>query len=137
MQSAGYSGTPLVQKLGIKPGVAVHALDAPPHYEELLDPLPDGAHILRDHLSGPSTFIHLFASERAKLEQHLEGVIKNLEPTGILWISWPKKASGVPTDITEDVLRTVCLPTGLVDVKVCAVDATWSGLKFYWRNELR
>jgi hypothetical protein len=133
---AGYSKTPLAQKLGIKPGVEVSALNAPLGYRELLAPLPAGVSFT-DQATAGAGFVHLFVTERSVLEKELKRLRKALDDAGILWISWPKKSSGVASDITEDVIREVCLPLGLVDVKVCAVDDTWSGLKLMIRREER
>lgn len=134
--ATGYSGTPLAKKLGIKPGTAVHAINAPPHYCDLLAPLPSEVTFRSDVASGAS-FVHLFALVRADLAPALEHIRPLLATDGMIWVSWPKKASNVPTDITEDTIRAVALPMGLVDVKVCAVDATWSGLKLVIRKALR
>ena len=133
---AGYSKTPLAQKLGIKPGATVVALGAPAGYRKLLAPLPEGVSF-NDKPAAGSSFIHLFVSERRTLEKGLKRMRKILADAGTLWVSWPKKASGVATDITEDVIREICLPLGFVDVKVCAVDETWSGLKLMIRRENR
>ena len=133
---AGYSKTPLAQKLGIKPGTTVAVLGAPAGYKKLLAPVPEKVSFA-DKASAGSSFVHLFVSERRTLEKELKRLRTLLEDAGILWISWPKKASGVTTDVTEDVIREVCLPLGFVDVKVCAVDETWSGLKLMIRRENR
>ncbi len=133
---AGYSGTPLAQKLGIKAGQRVVTLNAPGNYSKLLAPLPDAVSFAGKAAAGAG-FIHLFISERKALEKELKRLRKLLADTGVLWISWPKKSSGVPTDVTEDVIRAVALPLGFVDVKVCAVDETWSGLKLMVRRENR
>ncbi|MEM7354340.1 MAG: DUF3052 domain-containing protein [Acidobacteriota bacterium] len=130
--SAGYSGTPLAKKLGIKPGIRVVALGAPPDYAELLAPIPDGASLV-DTLSKSAAFVHFFTTERATLETELPQLKAALAADGILWISWPKKAAKVKTDLDGNVVRQLGLAIGLVDVKVCAVDATWSGLKFVYR----
>jgi len=129
---AGYSGTPLAKKLGIKPGFEVVALGAPSNYPMLLDPIPDGATLVAE-LPVSATFIHFFHTERAVLEAELPRLKAALVANGILWISWPKKAAKVPTDLDGNVVRRLGLETGLVDVKVCAVDETWSGLKFVYR----
>jgi hypothetical protein len=135
--SAGYSGTPLVRKLGLKPGWRLAVLDGPADLGALLgDELPAGLRIVR-RLAGPVDAVWLFARERRVLERRLPGVLAALAPEGTLWLSWPKKASGGATDITEHVLREVVLPTGWVDTKVAAVDETWSGLRFALRRELR
>lgn len=132
----GYSKTPLAQKLGITAGTKVAALNPPRDYRELLAPLPADVSFTNKP-SGGSKFVHLFVIERRILEKELKRLRKTLFDAGVLWISWPKKASGVTTDITEDVIREVCLPLGFVDVKVCAVDETWSGLKLMIRRENR
>jgi hypothetical protein len=133
---AGYSGTPLSKKLGIKPGSHVYAKDPPAGYRKLLAPLPEGVRF-STRLATGMEFIHLFTSSRAKLASSLPPLKKKLKADGILWISWPKKVSGVGTDVTEDVIRNLALPLGLVDVKVCAVDDAWSGLKLVIRKENR
>jgi hypothetical protein len=133
---AGYSKTPLAQKLGIKAGTKVAAMGAPAGYRKMLAPLPEKVSFT-DKVSAGSAFVHLFVSERRTLDKELKRLRTLLDDAGILWISWPKKSSGVTTDITEDVIRDVCLPLGLVDVKVCAVDETWSGLKLMIRRENR
>lgn len=133
---AGYSTTPLAQKLGIKPGAKVAALNAPAGYRKLLAPLPAQVS-LTDKAAAGAGFVHLFVTERRVLEKELKRLRKLLDDAGVLWVSWPKKSSGVGSDITEDVIREVCLPLGLVDIKVCAVDDTWSGLKLMIRREER
>jgi len=133
---AGYSGTPLARKLGIGTGCRVWLAQAPANYKTLVAPLPEGVMFV----SKPSKTIdvaHLFTSKRRELEKVLRSLRNTLKPDAAIWVSWPKKASNVPTDITEDVIREVALPMGFVDVKVCAVDETWSGLKLVVRKELR
>jgi hypothetical protein len=132
----GYSTRTLVDKLGIKPGTRVTTLSAPPDYAGLVGPLPEGA-TLRSRLSASPEFIHLFARRRHELEAEFPRVAKALPDTGVLWISWPKNGSGVDTDLTENVVRELGLPLGLVDVKVCAVSRVWSGLKFVRRVSQR
>jgi hypothetical protein len=134
--TAGYSGTPLAQKLGIKAGQRVVVIDGPAAYRQLLSPLPEAVSF-SIKVDSATTFIHLFVSERKTLEKQLKRLRKLIADTGTLWISWPKKSSGVATDVTEDVIREVALPLGFVDVKVCAVDQTWSGLKLMIRRENR
>ena len=132
----GYSGTPLVKKLGFKPPLTLVALNAPAEYSSWLGDLPGGVQIV----SKPGRRIvaaHLFSTRRAELAKTLASLRDRLDPAGFVWVSWPKKASKVPTDITEDVIRDVCLPMGLVDVKVCAIDETWSGLKLVVRLQNR
>jgi hypothetical protein len=134
--TAGYSGTPLAKKLGYKPGFRVCVVNAPPNYRKLLAPLPEG--LAFGARPGKSTqVVHLFTKSKAELEKALLSYLKVLGTDATIWISWPKKSSKVPTDITEDAIRAVALPMGLVDVKVCAVDETWSGLKLVLRKELR
>jgi hypothetical protein len=135
-EMAGYSKTPLPQKLGIKGGTNVVALGAPAGYRKWLAPLPEGVSFHEKAIAG-SAFVHLFVTERRTLEKELKRLRKLLADAGVLWVSWPKKASGAATDISEDVIRDVCLPLGFVDVKVCAVDETWSGLKLMIRRENR
>jgi len=133
---AGYSGTPLIRKLGIRPQERVIAINAPKNYEKLLGDLPEGASVV-DRITPNANFIHLFVGHRANLEKELPRLRNKLADTGTLWVSWPKKSSGVPTDVTEDVIREVALPLGVVDTKVCAVDETWSGLKLMIRRTNR
>lgn len=135
---AGYSGTPLAKKLGITPGARVVVTgEAPADVERLLDPLPDSVRIGRRLRAGDVDVAWFFTSSRAALEKRLPALRSAIEPDGAIWVSWPKRTSNVPTDMTEDVIREVALPTGLVDNKVCAVDETWSGLRLVVRKELR
>jgi hypothetical protein len=136
MATVGYSGTPLAKKLGIKPGARILVTGAPKTYLESLEPLPDGVTFAK-MVSDSIDLIHLFTDSRAKLASALAQYRKAMHPDAAIWVSWPKKASKVPTDITEDTVREVALPMGLVDVKVCAVDEVWSGLKLVVRKELR
>jgi hypothetical protein len=129
---AGYSERSLVDKLGIRSGMSVLILGAPPGYAKTLGQLPTGVTVVKAPQPGLD-FIHLFVTRRADLERRFGALHKALAPAGVLWVSWPKKAAGVPTDVTEDVVREVALAKGLVDVKVCAVDDTWSGLKLVRR----
>jgi len=133
---AGYSGTPLAKKLGINPGANVFVVAAPSDYASLLAPLPDGLKFV-NKLTNSVDVIHLFTKSASELDAKLRRWRKAIKPDASIWISWPKKASKVPTDITEDVIREIALPMGFVDVKVCAVDETWSGLKLVIRKELR
>lgn len=130
---AGYSGTPLIKKLGIKDGHRIQTVHAPAHYSNLLGELPVGV----VEVTTNSDFIHAFYIERTDFERDLENLMAAIKRDGMIWISWPKKASKVPTSMTEDVVREVALPIGLVDIKVCAVDEVWSGLKLVIRKELR
>ena len=129
--TAGYSRRTLAEKLGIKPGIRVVALGAPPTYAALLGRLPEGA-TLAARLPASSDFIHRFARRRRDLAD-LGRLARALSDQGTLWISWPKQASGVETDLNENVVRELGLKQGLVDVKVCAIDDVWSGLKFVRR----
>ena len=134
--AAGYAGTPLSKKLGIKTGQCVWLVNAPAGYLELLAPLPEP--VLWARRAGKNIhLVQLFTRQRSELSQCLTRWRKQLQPDAVVWVSWPKKAAKLPTDITEDVIREVCLPLGWVDVKVCAVDATWSGLKLVVRKEWR
>lgn len=126
---AGYSGTPLVKKLGIKDGAAVAFLDPPPAFAAALGPLPDAVAVRRDLRAGGLDVIVLFTTSRADLARRFGPAAAKLSQAGGLWIAWPKKASGVATDVTEDVVRGIALDGGLVDNKVCAIDETWSGLR--------
>ena len=134
--SAGYSATPLAGKLGLKPGMAVHVANEPAGYRDWLAPVPDGVRFL-PRLAAEAQLIHLFADRRGKLEAALGLCRERLAADAVVWVSWPKKSSKVPTDITEDVIRELALPLGFVDVKVCAVSEIWSGLKLVVRKALR
>ena len=134
--TAGYSGTPLAKKLGFKPGLRVAAIGAPANYAKLLAPLPTGVDV-GTRVGKTTDIVHLFTTSKAELAKKLESWLKLLPADAAIWVSWPKKAAKVPTDITEDTIRAVALPMGLVDIKVCAVDETWSGLKLVLRKELR
>lgn len=136
MSAAGYSPAPLVRKLGVREGMRVAWLDAPDDFEALLDPLPDGLQ-RRTSARGHLDLAVCFVTRRTVLAHRLPALREAIRPDGMVWAAWPKKASGVATDVTEDVVRDVALPLGLVDVKVCAIDATWSGLKLVIRKELR
>ena len=129
---AGYSDKSLVDKLGIKPGARIVILAPPPGYARTLGLLPKGV-VVAKTLRGTFDFIQIFLTKRAELERRVAALARALAPNGMLWVSWPKKASGVPTDVTENDVRDVALAGGLVDVKVCAVDDTWSGLKLVRR----
>ena len=135
---AGYSPNPLIKKLGFKNGSAALLLSVPDALEEITS-FPGFSSVETALIAGPRRYdaAHWFETSRARLEDGMQTMAGGLKPDAMLWISWPKKASKRPTDITEDVLREVILPLGLVDVKVCAVDEVWSGLKFMWRKEIR
>ena len=132
----GYSGTPLSRKLGIMEEARVALLAAPDGFDAELEPLPDGVRVLR-RLAPDLDVAVLFVTERRELERRFPTVAAAIKPAGGFWVAWPKRASKVPTDLTEDVLREVGLPQGLVDNKVCAVTEVWSGLRFVWRKENR
>ena len=133
---AGYSGTPLPKKLGIKPGLMVVTINAPANYRRLLGQLPDHVNF-SNRVTANSMFVHLFTSKRNELQRRLSILRNKLSDNGAVWVSWPKKSSGISTDVTEDVIREIALPLGFVDIKVCAVDETWSGLKLMIRRENR
>ncbi len=133
---AGYSGTPLIQKIGIKSGHRVILRNHPASFLKDLGPLPEGAQHT-DRLSGKANVVVCFTDRKAELERNFASLAGRLVADGMLWISWPKKASGLSTDLTEDVVRKIGLDCGLVDVKVCAIDDTWSGLKFVIRTKDR
>ena len=134
--TAGYSGTPLTNKLGIKEGSTIAVINAPDNYESLLDPLPTGAEVV-DKLTSQTGIIHLFTNQQDNLKQNLSKIRRIMKQDGIIWVSWYKKAAKLPTEITEDIVREAAFPLGLVDVKVCAVDDKWSGLKLVIRRENR
>ncbi|MEO7988914.1 MAG: DUF3052 family protein [Chryseolinea sp.] len=128
MKTTGYSGTPLAKKLGIKEGYTIRLVNPPDYYFELFDDLPKDIKIAKDKKS-KKNLIHYFTKQLADLEKDIVSLRNEIESNGMIWISWPKKASKVVTDIIEDDIRALALANGLVDVKVCAVDEIWSGLK--------
>ena|SRR5271154_5006258 len=130
---AGYSETPLLRKLGIKPGYQLCILNPPEAYWDWLAPLPDDVKVIAKPGKDGVDFVHLFEQERKVFEKDFLAYKKSLRKNGMLWVSWPKKSSKVPTDIDENVVRGFGLKNGLVDVKICAVDEVWSGLKFVFR----
>ena len=132
----GYSNTPLAKKLGIQGGSRVFLANAPNDYLNLVAPLPADV-VFVSQVTIETDIVHIFVTEKFQLERELRDVLAKIRPDGIVWVSWPKKSSRVPTDITEDVIRDVALPLGLVDIKVCAVDEVWSGLKLMLRKENR
>jgi hypothetical protein len=129
---AGYSGTPLPQKLGIKAGARVALVRAPDGFEKELHPLPDNV-MLREQARGSQDVVLFFATRRAELERRFATLARSVSPAGGLWIAWPKRTACVATDLSENIVRDVGLEHGLVDNKVCAVDDTWSGLRFVYR----
>lgn len=134
--TTGYSGTPLAKKLSIAANSRILARHAPDGYREWLAPLPDGVRFV-SKLALDVDVVHVFVMERAKLAKELSGLRAAIRPDAVLWVSWPKKASRVATDITEDSVRELALPLGFVDVKVCAVSEVWSGLKLVVRKSQR
>jgi hypothetical protein len=129
---AGYSGTPLPQKLGVKPGARLALLRAPAGFERALNPLPEGVR-LRMQARGAQDVVLFFATRRAELERRFDALARAVAPAGGLWIAWPKRTACVATDLREGIVRELGLAHGLVDNKVCAVDDTWSGLRFVYR----
>lgn len=129
---AGYSGTPLVKKLGIKPGFRIHCINQPSHYFRLLGRMPDDVRILK-RAANSIDFMHGFVTSVKALDALVSKATRCLARNGMLWVSWPKKASGLETEVSETEVRRAGLAVGLVDVKICAVDDTWSGLKFVYR----
>lgn len=133
----GYSGTPLVKKLGIKPGNTVMPVNEPEHYIDLLGEMPEEVDIVDSSYSRPVNFIHLFARDEAALHLDFPPLKSRLDKNGMIWVSWIKKSSKLETDISESDVRSLGLKLGLVDVKICAVDEDWSGLKFMYRKKDR
>lgn len=136
IEVAGYSGTPLAKKLGFKEGSRVRISGAPDNYLSLVSPRPENVQISKAFRKDIDIW-HFFTRSAVELKTQLPRQLKAIRQNGMIWVSWPKKASEVPTDVAENVIRKVALPLGLVDVKVCAVDDTWSGLKLVIRKELR
>jgi hypothetical protein len=136
-RTTGYSGTPLVRKLGFKPGIRAAYVAAPEGFAALLGELPDGVRVLARPAASGIDLVVMFTTARRELERRLERLRAAIAPDGMLWVAWPKRASGVATDVTEDVVRDIALPAGLVDVKVCAIDETWSALKLVIRRDRR
>jgi Protein of unknown function (DUF3052) len=134
--AAGYSGTPLAKKLGIGSSTRVFLSGAPKRYLDLIAPVPEGARIVRK-IDDATDIVHVFATDRVRLAALLRSSLAKLRPDAAIWVSWPKKSSKVPSDITENTIRELALPMGLVDIKVCAVDDTWSGLKLVVRKQNR
>ena len=134
---AGYSSTPLLKKLGIKPDFKIILQNEPPSYLDWLSPLPEGIKVVKKSVKDDIDFVHLFVLQRKDFEKEFKSFKKNLRKDGMIWISWPKKSSKVPTDLDENIIREFGLSNGLVDVKVCAVDDIWSGLKFVYRTKDR
>ncbi|MFO0942155.1 MAG: hypothetical protein U0930_15570 [Pirellulales bacterium] len=134
--SQGYSGTPIPKKLGFKDSTILVVIEQPEGYESLVGPFPAGLEFA-NKLTKETNFVHLFATKKSLLTKHLKALRSKLPDDAVVWVSWPKKTSKVETDITEDIIRDVALPMGFVDIKVCAINAVWSGLKLMVRKELR
>lgn len=134
--ASGYSGTPLAKKLGIGAGCRLYLRDAPANYGALVAPLPAGVQVV-PRIGASTDLIHIFATRRAQLERALRASLARMRADATLWVSWPKKSTGLASELTEDTVRELCLPLGLVDVKVCALDETWSGLKLVVRKAAR
>jgi len=135
--TAGYSGTPLQKKLGIKPGMSIALLHAPPEVETTLGELPEGV-ITSRRLTGHRDLVLIFITRQVDLATQIPALISAIAPNGMIWVAWPKRASKIDTDMTEDAIRDIVLPSsGLVDVKVCAIDQVWSGLKLVIRKTER
>lgn len=135
MKSHGYSGTPLVKKLGIKPGFSILVRHSPENYADFIGDLPDN--VTFPDIANGFDFAHVFVRTVSELDIELDNALQAIKPDGMIWISWYKKASKIKTDVTEDIIRSKALARGLVDVKVCAVDENWSGLKLVIRRENR
>jgi hypothetical protein len=135
--TSGYSGTPLWKKLGIKPGSIVHIRNAPPGYEAWVSPLPQGALLVSTAAKAGCDIAHLFVDSLAGLEREMKKARPLVRSSGAIWVSWPKKSAKIPTDLDENRIRSLALKTDLVDVKVCAVNEIWSGLKLVVRTHLR
>jgi hypothetical protein len=133
---AGYSGTPLAKKLGIKDDTKIFLLNAPKGYMKLVAPLPDRVKVV-SQITRDTDIVQIFSTKKIQLTEVLRVSLGKLKKDGIIWVTWPKKSSKVPTDITEDTIRGVALPLGLVDIKVCAIDDVWSALKLVIRKEYR
>lgn len=135
--TAGYSGTPLATKLGIREGSSVALVGAPDGFGQELSPLPAGVRLSRQARGTNLDVVVFFTTARADLARRFLPLSQRIQPAGGLWVAWPKRSSGVTTDLTEDVLREIGLPHGLVDNKVCAITEVWSGLRFVWRSANR
>lgn len=136
MTTAGYSGTPLAKKLGISDRTHLVAIGAPDHYRTLLAPLPESV-VWETRVTVKTDIVHLFVTRVEELRRRLETIRRSLRPDGSVWVSWPKKSSGVLSSVDEQTVRNLALPLGFVDIKVCAVDEIWSGLKLVIRKNLR
>ena len=134
--AVGYSGTPLPKKLGVSAATTLVVLSEPEEYDSLLGSLPQGV-VRQNTVTEKTTLVHVFVKERQALASQLKSLRTKLNPEAAVWVSWPKKASKVPTTVTEDTIRELALPLGFVDIKVCAVSEVWSGLKLVVRKELR
>lgn len=133
---AGYSGTPLSKKLGFREGTTLFLVNAPKDYLKLVSPLPAGVKVLNTMIA-EIDMVHIFSTKVVELEKALQSALDQLKDDGMIWVSWPKKTSKVASEVSENTIRALALPLGLVDVKVCAVDSVWSALKLVIRKELR
>ena len=133
---SGYSGTPLPKKLGIKPNSVLALFNRPKEYDRLIQPMPEGVETVSE-VTNRTDMIHIFSTKKIHLIDLLKSSLKLMNVNTVIWVSWPKKSSKMETDITDDTIREVALPMGLVDVKVCAIDETWSGLKLVIRKAKR
>ena len=136
MTGAGYSGTPLAKKLGVRADDTMAVLNEPAGFRDWLAPLPERVRMRKSIGRSPDVVV-LFAKHRAQLERRIDEAAHAIFPSGSIWVGWPKRSSNVATDMTEDVVREIALPLGLVDTKVCAISDVWSGLRVVWRKELR
>ena len=136
MAAAGYSGTPLAKKLGVKAGHTVAVLNEPEGFRGWLVPLPDGVR-MRKSIGRTAEMVVIFTTRQALLRRRIAEAAEAIFPHGCIWVGWPKKSSNMATDITEDIIREIALPLGLVDTKVCAISDVWSGLRVVWRKEHR
>src|SRR5579859_4266880 len=128
MKTAGYSGTPLAKKLGIKENFTIKLINVPSYYFDLFTDFPKGVSVAKSVKSNID-FVHYFSKNKVSLAKDIPSLKRQLAPHGMIWVSWYKKSANIPTDVTEDIIRDLALKSGLVDVKVCAVDEVWSGLK--------
>lgn len=136
VMTAGYSGTPLAKKLGISERTHIVTVDAPDHYRDLLAPIPEGV-VWQTRVTVRTDLVHVFTTRNEDLRRHLVAIRRTLRPDASVWVSWPKKSSGVLSTVDEQTIRNLALPLGFVDIKVCAVDEVWSGLKLVIRRSHR
>lgn len=135
--SAGYSGTPLIRKLGIKPGFYIHLIEEPDHFIDMISPLPEKCQILKHPEAGSVDYVHMFVTKQPDFDQYIKSAIPLIKKNGMVWVSWPKGSSSIITELNREKVRETLLRTDLVDVKVCAINDDWSGLKFVYRKDKR